>query len=349
MKLRWMISIFSFLLVVTLGLFIWGANVESSIDSAPELRGEFAQGNDGMYVFTAEVNGIDALYIRNEGADVSQIAVAEDDTVLHSPVVTNRNSVIYIQNNYGLIDQFQAENITVSSVIEVDLSTMEANVLVEGNAAILEVVSSKVSDQIYLIGSAGLSDPERNSEEPPNQFDLYSFNIDNEELNNLTDIGTYSMMSLVLDDSEEHALVIMPDDYNNTTQESMFEATETVYDIGLNDESEIEVVTDSEDEMLIADVICLPNDQLLLQSVINKDEDGNYIYDLIYYDRESGEEGEHLGIRETVLQPTLSSDGQTILYMKEESGFDGYEVSGFFEYSLERGEEREIKLLEKNE
>lgn len=124
------------------------------------------------------------------------------------------------------------------------------------------------------------------------------------------------------------------------------EATVRVYEIQLGGDYEVTEVADSEEEILISDVIWLANNQLIYQAVTNLEEGGTFIYDLIYFDRTTGTEGEQLGINETVLQPQLSDVKSSVLYMKGKSTFNGYQATGLFEYHLDRKEEQELYLID---
>ena len=339
---KWMLLIFSLIISLTATLLFTGEVISSNAKLKP--IGQFDRDHNKRVVFSVNEGDADALYLKEPGYDVRKIAEGEEGTRLRSPVFMENGKVAYIQTNANVLEEFQAENRTESMLIEVDPYSRKQIELLAVNGEITELVVGQETSELYLIASAAITEPDRVSDDPPNQYDLYSYDLNSANLEKLTEIDTYSMRSLVLDEEESKVFVLMPDDYSNSSVDSMFEATDRVYEISLSDDELISVVTDQKEEMVLSDVMWFSDDQLIYQAVTNLHEGGNYMYDLIYFDTDLAKEGEALGINEAVLQPTVSRDGQSLLYMKEESAFMGSRVLGLFEYQLERGEERQVYI-----
>ncbi|MDQ0207914.1 hypothetical protein [Alkalicoccobacillus murimartini] len=340
---KWMFLIFSLIIGLTTTLLFTGEVISSN--AKPKLSGQFDQDRDKRVVFSVDEGDTEALYLKESGYEARKITEAEEGTRLRSPVFMGNGKIAYIQTNANVIEEFQAENITESMLIEVDPNSREQRELLRVTGDITELEVGQETSELYLIASAAISEPDRDSEDPPNQYDLYSFDEKTSDLKKRTELATYSIGSLVLNEEESKAFVLMADDYSDSSVDSMFEATDRVYEISLSEEEKISVITDQKEEIMLADVMWLSDEQLIYQAVTNLEDDGNFIYDLMYFSTESQEEGAHLGLKETVLQPTVRKDGRSILYMKEESAFMGTQVIGLFEYNLESGKERTVNLI----
>ncbi|WP_411954491.1 hypothetical protein ACKXGF_01160 [Alkalibacillus sp. S2W] len=346
MNKKGMFIVFGFIIVVTVGFATAGGIVESSQNTKPSFTGEYNVASDGRIAYVMESDGRQTLYLKDREAEHLEVYAAEESKKLWSPVF-NENGDLSVVETTGYPEapsgkqEFQLEHSDVHTISE-EGGDVETVLQVRG--VITDLVKDPAHNR-WIINGIHLS----TQGEPEEGFIPYASGLytlkPNGDFEEIQSFETYSPSSLSIAENGKRMLMVLPDDYENATPDSMFESVERIYEMNIEKPEEMKVISNKDSEVPISEVVWMENqNKLLYQTIMNYGEDGLYEYDMVSYDRSSEEEGDRLRINDSVQHAKLRRDNTLLYYVKEVSEGNQSETFELFQYRLESGEEEKVEL-----
>ncbi|MDQ0159470.1 hypothetical protein [Alkalibacillus salilacus] len=346
MNKKGMLIVFGFIIVVIAGFAVAGGIVESSKNTEPYFTGEYNIGPDGRIAYVMETDGRQTLYVKGPDAKRIEVYTAEESKELWSPVFNDNGDFSVIETT-GYPEappgeqEFQLEH---SDVHTISAEGGDIETVLQARGVITDLVKDPAQMR-WIINGIHLS----TEGEPEEGFKPYASGLytlkPNGNFEEIQSFETYSPSSLSIADNGKRMLMVLPDDYENATPDSMFESVERIYEMNIEKPEEMKVISNKNSEVPISEVVWMEDqNKLLYQTIMNYGEDGLYEYDMVSYDRASGKEGDRLRINDSVQHAKLSRDNTLLYYVKEKSEANQSESYELFRYHLDNGEEEKIEL-----
>ncbi|WP_010532244.1 hypothetical protein [Lentibacillus jeotgali] len=350
MNKKRMLIVFSFIAVVTAGLAAVGGIVESSENTKPSFTGEYNVAPDGRIAYVMESDGKQTLYVKGREAERHEVYTAGKSQKLWSPVF-NENGDLSIVETTGYSEappgeqEFQLEH---SDVHTISAEGGKIETVLQARGVITDLVKDPARKRLIINGIHLSTKGEPEEGFMPLTSGLYTLNPDG-DLKEIRSFEAYSPSSLSIAENGKRLLMVLPDDYKNATPDSMFKSVQRIYEMNIEKPKEMKVVSNKNSEVPISEVVWMEDkNKLLYQTIMNYGEDGLYEYDMVTYDRASGEVGDRLHINDSVQHAQLSEDNTLLYYVKETSEANQSETFELFQYHLESGEEEKIELSPQN-
>ncbi|WP_158734670.1 hypothetical protein [Alteribacillus sp. YIM 98480] len=315
---------------------------ESAENIQPAFTGEFTVNHNGQIAFVLEEEQMQVLYKQTESG-VKRVFEADEDREIKSPVFTEENNLSFIHTT-GYPPEPEGEQkfqLEYSDVVQVEGE--DTDELVSMRGVMTDLVVDPTHDRL-IIGGILL-----NIEEAPQEgFIPYSSSLHTLEqdgtLEEIRSFDAYSPDSLQLKEGGENLLMILPDDFENVTPDSMFESTDRIYEMNMDNPQSLKLVSDEDTEIPISEVVISPdNSNLLFQTIMNWNESGDYEYDMVQYDPDLMTEGKRLHIDDSVMNAEVHNEN--LYYIKMSRNTNGSNKYALFRFDLASGEEEQINLI----
>ncbi|WP_240378011.1 hypothetical protein [Bacillus piscicola] len=346
MNKKGMLIVFGFIAVVTAGLAAAGGMVESSENTKPSFTGEYNIGPDGRLAYVMESDDRQELYVKGREGESLGVYTAGESQKLWSPVF-NENGDLSVVETTGYPEappgkqEFQLE---YSDIHTISAEGGKVETVLQARGVITDLVKDPARKRLIINGIHLSTQGEPEEGFMPFSSSLYTLKPDG-DFEEIRSFETYSPGSLSIAENGKRMLMVLADDYENATPDSMFEAVQRIYEMNIEKPEEMKVISDKNSKVPISEVVWMEDkNKLLYQTIMNYGEGGLYEYDMVSYDRASGEEGDRLHINDSVQHAQLSGDNTLLYYVKETSEANQSETFELFRYHLESGEEEKMEL-----
>ncbi|MGY4691642.1 hypothetical protein [Salibacterium sp. K-3] len=347
MNKKGMAVVFGLIAVVTAGLAAAGGMVESEENAKPSFTGEYSVAPDGRIAYVMESSGTQTLYVQERGAERSGIYTAEKSKKLWSPAFNENGDVSVVQTS-GYPEGGPGEQefqLAHSDIVTVSAEGGKVETVLQARGLITGLVKDPAHERWIVNGIHLSTQGEPETGFKPLQSGLYTLKPDG-SFEEIRSFDAYSPSSLSLSEDGEKMLMILPDDFENVTRDSMFESVERIYEMNIENPEDMTVISNKKSEVPISEVVRLEDqNKLLYQTIMNYGEGGMYDYDMMWFDPDSKEEGERLHINESIQGTQLSRGNTKLYYVKKSRKSDQTEVFHLFRYDLNSGEEEQVTLM----
>ncbi|SFL78490.1 hypothetical protein [Salibacterium qingdaonense] len=339
--------VFSLIAVVTAGLAAAGGMVESEEKATPSFTGEYSVAPDGRIAYIMESSGTQTLYVKERGAERSGIYTAEESKKLWSPVFNENGDVSAVETS-GYPEGGPGEQefqLAHSDIVTASAEGGKVETVLQARGLITGLVKDPVHERWIVNGIHLSTQGEPETGFKPLQSGLYTLKPDG-AFEEIRSFDAYSPGSLSVSEDGEEILMILPDDYKNATPESMFESVQRIYEMNIAEPGQLTPVPLKNNDVPVSEVVQLEKEnKLLVQTIMNYgEEDPLFQYDMVTFDRASGEKGERLSINESVQHTQLNQGESSMYYIKEKDRETQKQRFELFRYHLESGKEEKIEL-----
>lgn len=340
---RWII--FTVLFLIAVGLLFWLIGSPRAPAEASGFTGEYAiSENDDRLLYVINTDKGQEVYVRSEDQKDEMIYQSEEQMEITTPLFTEDERVMFVETT-GAPEEPPGEQEfqrVFSNIVSVDIENDKSSVLLEVRGWITTILQEDPDDSIIVDGVLVSTD-----EEPVTVFQSYEsslFTLDSDkELERIRTFDAYSPGSLQLVDNGNKLRMVLPDDYEDVSSESMFESTERIYEMDIEQPDKLEVLSKVSSEVPISSFITLDdNNELIYQTIMNWEADENYEYDLVEYDAAAKEEGSRLYVDGDIWPSSLRYHDGDIYYAKRTR--DSMSRNTFALYHYDRHKEKEEKI-----
>ncbi len=303
------ILMYSVIAVVTIGFIVMGFMFKmSDLEKMNGLTEIYDVSQNGTIAYVSYQEGKPGIYLKTEEEENLAIQYNEEKIVEDISFIHGENLLVY-----SLIDRDLDDDNNTSTIHLLDTKNGDNKKLHESNGIVTEVVvDPKDSGKIFFLKSSSYENYSPIARKAPHDIDIYRFDLENNEETKLTNWDKYSMDSLNISATEEIAYVQMMDDEDADTAEDIFAANQKVFQVPLDNPSELTIVSDENREIDIYDFVILPdNSGMIFQSISNFETGGTYQYELYAYDWDKGEEKQLTTFKQYAGNPIISTaDGK---------------------------------------
>ncbi|WP_130860116.1 hypothetical protein [Gracilibacillus phocaeensis] len=344
MKKKGLLITFSIILVITAGLTVTGILYNAKINAQPSFTGEYdINHNQPLYVMKADETEI--LYLQGENGGVHKLYEADENLKIMSPVFTGESEVSFILTD-GPPEAPPGEQefqLVHSNVLTYDVEEEELTTNLEARGYITNLLYDQAEQHMIVSGVHVSTEGEPEPGFISFASALYTLTKDG-NFEKIHDFDAYEPGSLQITENGEKLYMILPDDFEDVSPDSMFEATERIYEMAIDQPKEMTVVSQPDNQVPISEFVLLEQEnKLLYQTIMNFNEGENYLYDYVWFDLTNQEEGERLHIDEA--SENAKTNENWLYYTKTTDKADQTKVYKLYRYDLLRdtGEE-EIEL-----
>lgn len=315
-KLFWMIAIIVAIITVAL-IFIGLLFGKGEDEKQNGLSGHFDVSPQGTIAYVNYTDGKPGIYLYNSEQSLEKKVVElENDKLILDPTFANDGSTLtYISTNKDLEEKLE------SAVHQHDLETKESKELFSAPSAITEIEFSPKGDSLFYLQADVFQNYSPIASKRPHDFDVHEYNIAENEHIQHTDFKKYSMRSLTIAEDGQSVFVQMPDDEEVETAEDSFDLNLRIFQIPLDQPSNLKVVSDPNRKVDIYDFAVVPNEtEFIFQSISNQDSGDIFQYELYKYNVETNEEQQLTNLKEYTVNPVISSDNKIYFMVDKRFG-----------------------------
>src|SRR5699024_6925272 len=259
------------IILVVLG-FIYAKTEEEKINWLAPI---YDVSHQGDLAFVKYNEGKPEIYLKSDDSTRLVLQLSDTMEILDITFVPNND------NGDIIFSVTEGNHKELSSVVYLlDCDTSQTSILFEKDALITEITfDPKNEHKLYYLQANKFESYSPIAQAHPHEFDIYDFNVETEEHVQHTTLNKYSMSSLQVSDTKDAVYVQMDDDVDAHTAEEIFDVKERIFEIPLNDEKEMSVLTDPSRTIPVYDFAILPDDDaIVFQSISNFAAGDTYEY-----------------------------------------------------------------------
>lgn len=301
MKRKRIIIIFSSLagltaLLLVIG-FIFNKTEDEKLNGLTEV---FDISSNGTIAYVMYNEGEQQIVIKNEN-ELSNLYIHEDKVISDLAFSPDGSSLVYSMS----LKDVEAE--LLSTINLVDVATLEERNLFQETGLITELAfDPKDEDLLFYIKADTFENYSPIARANPHEFDIFSYNVTEENHTQYTNLKKYSMNSLQVSSSDEAVYIQMFDDETAETADEIFEAHLRIFKIPLDDPEALSVISDPNKDIDIYDFAILPDEEkIIYQSISNAYSGGTFQYELFEYDPNTNEETQLTNLQEYTSRPII--------------------------------------------
>lgn len=339
-KVWWMIAALAFVLVVLIGLGVMFNQKEN--EKAQGFLGIYDVASTGMLAYIVYTNGQAGIYL--QGAEK-----VYDNPVFQLPVEQEILDVDFSGDGSSLafvVANKEGKENLGSIVYAFDIASLKGKELFSDEGLVTEVAfDPKEEEALFYLRAATFENYSPIASARPHDFDLFSYQISDNEHVQVTQLEKYSMDSLKISTTDEIAYLQMFDDEAVETAEELFDAKQKVFEIPLSHPSAYEVISEEDWPVDIYDFAIMPSQQeMVFQSVAGEGGDGLYEYELFSYDWKTGEEAQLTRMKKYAGRPIIDSTHEKIYYLVDHQFGKRIPSYSLYKMDLDGGNKEEVDL-----
>ncbi|SFE74651.1 hypothetical protein [Alteribacillus iranensis] len=345
MNKKALILLFSMIALVTGGLVTAGLIVTSEEEARPVFTGEYSLGPNDELAYVIERKGVHTLFAQMGDGHPAPVYQAEEEWEIHAPVFTGETEITFVETTGEPKEPpgKQEFQLVHSDVKTATVENGETTTVLDARGYITELLYDDAKDRLIVNGVHMSTEKKPEVGFIPYESALYILSRDG-DVEKIRSFDAYSPGSLQITKEGEHLFMILPDDFEEVTPESMFEATERIYEMKIDDLSALQVVSKEDSDIPISEFVLVGDGtQMLYQTIMNWGEGGTYLYDTVWFDRSTKKEGKRLHINEAVMNAKLNEEGSWLYYVKMSQKADQTRQYGLYRFDV-TGEKKEEKL-----
>ena len=295
----------------------------SSIDKLAYV--EYSDGKPMLFI--ADYNGESAELIdeKTELYTISDLSFSNDGKKLL--YIVNKKD---LESNTSELSEYDLENHTKQTLF------------IQEDSIITEAIYAPDGESLYLLGAGTFENYSPIAPKNPHDFNIFQYHLATEQLEQLTQLDSYSINSLAVSQNGEKLYFIQDGVTNPTTAEEVFSSKMRIFELTLSDSNNLTIVDTLEQD--VYDFAISPDEkELIIQAVAGNSKKGTYIYELFSYNLETKEEKQLTHLNEYAERPFYSSDGAKVYFIVD-FNFGGHSPEYAIHY-LNKSNNNVVQLL----
>lgn len=309
------------------------------------LSGDFDISLQETIAYVNYSDGKPEIYLYNPEQSLEMKALElENDKLILDPSFSNDGSTLaYISMNKDPDEEL------ASTVHQYDLETKEDRELFSVPSAITEIEFSPKGKSLFYLQAGVFKNYSPIASKRPHDFDLHEYKFADNKQIKYTNLKKYSMDSLKIAQDGKSVFVQMPDDADVETAEDSFELNQRIFQIPLDQPTNLKVVSDPDRKTDIYDFTVLPNKkEFIFQSVSNPDSGDTFQYELYKYNAETKEEQQLTNLKKYTESPVIGPDNKIYFMVDKRFGQKSGDYH-LYRIKIDGTEVTEIPLLNNDE
>ncbi|MBM7714845.1 DUF5711 family protein [Siminovitchia sp. FSL H7-0308] len=309
---KWLWIFVTIVIILTLALIVIGLLFgKDEKEKQNGLSGDFDISKQGTIAYVHYLQGKPEIHLYNPEQSLKMKALElENDQIIVDPSFSNDGStLVYIAANKDSDEKL------ASTVYQYDLEKKEVKELFSVQSAITEIEFSPTGTSLFYLQAEVFKNYSPIASKRPHDFDLHEYRFADKKQMKHTNLKKYSMESLTIAQDGKSVFVQMPDDEDVNTAEGSFESFQRIFQIPLDQPTNLKVVSNPERKNDIYDFTVVPNkNEFIFQSVSNPDTGETFQYELYTYNAETKEEKQLTNLKEYTEGPEIAP-GNKIYFM----------------------------------
>jgi len=270
----------------------------------------FTLSSTDKLAFVQYSDGKPMLFIADENGETQELIdeKSAQHTISHLAFSSDGKKLLYIVNNKDL------ENNT-SELFEYDLENYTKHTLfVQEDSIITEAIYSPDGASLYMLGAGTFENYSPIAPKNPHDFNIFQYHSTTGQLEQLTQLDSYSINSLAVSKNGEKLYFIQDGTTDPSTAEEVFSSKLRIFELALSDSNKITMLNTLEQD--VYDFTISPDEkELIIQAVAGTNNKGTFMYELFSYNLETEEEQQLTHLNEYGGQPIYSNDGSKVYFI----------------------------------
>lgn len=309
MSKKGLIGLFSLIASITIILIFLGfVFSKSELEKLRGLTDVYDVSEDGAIAYVSYQAEGPIIYLKQDKGKPKLVTqLSADIDVLDISFTPDASSFAYVASNAEIADDLE------STVHLVNVQSHESKILFHDPSLITEIKFDPKDEEVLFYLRAGtFENYSPIASARPHNFDIFSYQIDEQERTRYTHLDAYAMSSLQVSEADNHVFIQMYDDGNSQTAEDIFEVTQKVFQVPLDRPDELSVISNLNRSDDIYDFAMTPGEkEMIFQSVSNLDKgDPIFEYELYHYNFAKEQETQLTFIKESSSNPVILANNK---------------------------------------
>jgi len=306
------ILIFSTISIMTIVLIILGIVFnKTELEKLNGLTEVYDISADGTIAYVTYNKGKPELYLKTEDKERLAVQLEQEEIIQDIAFSSTENTFIYSVTDRDL------DSSSKSYINLLEIHSLETKTLFETKGIITEITfDPKDEQQLFFLKAGTFENYSPIARENPHKFDIYSYHIEKDTETRHTNWEQYSIQSLNVSYSDNVVYIQMMDDRAAESADDIFDATQKIYKVPLDDPEQLNVVSDENRNIDIFDFAILPEENgMIFQSISNWAEGRTFQYELYFYDWEKNEEIRLTGLEQYAGRPKITAYDDKVYFI----------------------------------
>lgn len=314
------IFIISLIVVVMTGLMILVGNNFAKEDHEKQkgYSNVFTLSSTDKLAYVQYSDGKPMLFIANQNGELAELIDERTEfyTISDLSFSNDGKKLLYIVNKKDLESN-------TSELLEYDLENYTKQTLfVQEDSIITEATYAPDGESLYILGAGTFENYSPIAAKNPHDFNIFQYHLATEQLEQITQLDSYSINSLAVSQNGEKLYFIQDGVTDPTTAEEVFSSKMRIFELALSDSNNLTIVDTLKQD--VNDFAFSPDEkELIIQAVAGTDDNGTFMYELFSYNLETKEEKQLTHLNEYAGRPVYSSDGSKVYFIVD-FNFAGY-------------------------
>ncbi|WP_421383874.1 TolB family protein [Bacillus salacetis] len=252
--------------------------------------------DEETFAYVKNERGIQTLNLADEktGKTVTLLSTKKNEQVVDLEINSEAGKVIYLSNSPDK-----------SSLYSIDIDTLEIEKILTEMAPVPE--SAAAEGKIYYVkGELQHIDKEGN---PFHYYDLYSYDLNTEKSERLTEKNAFNISSLIYDEKNKRLFFNM---YYSVSRDP-FEATQSIYEMSLSDLSVKKIDVGMRD---VFEMSYSPEkNEMVFKGIANPDSKGTFKYELFSLNLKNNQTKRITFLESYSADPVFSNSGKEVYFV----------------------------------
>lgn len=311
MKKTTLITISVLVLGLT-GFFIVLGNMFAKEDYEKQngLSDVFAVSSKGKLAFVQYRDGKPMLFIADDNGEMQELIdeKSEQHTISYLSFSVDGTKLVYVVNKKDL------EN-NVTELFEYNLNDYtKQQILLQEENIITQAIFAPDGENLYLLSAGTFENYSPIARKNPHNFNIFRFNLKTKQLEQLTDLDSYSIGSLAVSRNGEKLYFTQADMSDDASAEEIFSSKQQIFEMELSNPDKLSVLKTIDQD--IFDFAFSPDEkEIVFQAVAGENHRGIFMYELFSYNFETKKAKQLTHLNEFAGRPIFASDGSKVYFI----------------------------------
>jgi len=311
MKKKTIFIISLIVVIMTCSMILVGNNfAKEDYEKQNGLTDTFTLSSANKLAYVQYREGKPMLFIADKNGEIPELIdeKSAQHTISHLAFSNDGKKLLYIVNDKDL------ENNT-SELFEYNLENYTKHALfVQEDSIITEAIYAPDGASLYMLGAGTFENYSPIAPKNPHDFNVFQYHFSTEQLEQLTQLDSYSINSLAVSKNGEKLYFIQDGTIDSSTAEEVFNSKLRIFELALSDSNKITILNTLEQD--VYDFTVSPDEkELIIQAVAGTNNKGTCMYELFSYNIETKEEQQLTHLNEYAGQPIYSNDGSKVYFI----------------------------------
>ena len=306
------LMIISVIVLGLTGFFIILGNIFAKEDYEKQtgLSEVFALSLKGKLAYVQYEDGKPTLFIADENGEMQELIDEKSahHTISHLAFSNDGTKLLYVVNKKD------SENNT-TELFEYNLTDYtKQQLLSQEENIITEAVYAPDGESLYLLGAGTFENYSPIAPKNPHDFNIFRFDLNIKQLEQLTNLDSYSIGSLAVSRNGEKLYFIQDDTTNVANANEIFSSKQQIFEMEVSNPDNLSILKTVDQD--ITDFVFSPDEkEIVFQAVAGENKQGTYMYELFSYNLEMREAKQLTHLNEYAGRPKFSHDGSKVYFI----------------------------------